>query len=160
MTETNSPLRASLGTWRWILIASLALNVLIVGAVLSALCVGHFGRPPGGPEGGGRGSPLLGFARTLPRERADIIRQAVANAQPNLETLRRGVRDARASVRTALSAEPFDQAKFDTAMDGIVQADANEARGKATLFAEVVKQLIPEERIKLREWLESRRPLR
>ena len=160
MTESNSSFRPSLGKWRWLLIASLALNVLIVGAVLSALCGGHFGRPPGGLEGGPKGSPLLGFARTLPRERADVVRQAVANAQPNLETLRRGVRDARANVRAALSAEPFDQAKFDTAMDGIVQADANEARGKATLFADVVKQLTLEERVKLHEWLESRRPLR
>ncbi|MFA5899301.1 MAG: periplasmic heavy metal sensor [Hyphomicrobium sp.] len=143
---------------RWLLIGSLALNVLIIGAVVSTLCVAHFGGGHAGP--GFRGSLLLGFARTLPRERADIVRQKIADAQPNLETLRRGMRDARAGVRAALSAQQFDQAKLDSALEGIVTAEANEARGKTALFAETVGVLTPEERIQLHQWLQERRPLR
>jgi uncharacterized membrane protein len=157
MSTTTQSSRFSPRTLRWVLIGSLALNVLIIGAVATALCVSRFGPHPGP---GFKGSPLLGFARTLPRERADIVRQKIADAQPSLETARRGVRDARAAVRAALSADPFDQAKFDAAMDGIVQADTGEARAKASLFADTVHQLTPQERTDLHAWLEKRRPIR
>jgi len=158
MSETTRPSRFSPRTLRWVLIGSLALNVLVIGAVASTFCISHFG---GSSHAGGfKSPPLLGFARTLPRERSDVIRQKVADAQPNLETARRGIRDARAAVRAALSAEPFDQAKFDTALDGIVEADTKEARAKATLFADTVRELTPQERIHLHEWLDKRRPNR
>lgn len=161
MSEATQPSRFSPRFLRWALIGSLSLNALIIGVVLSTLCISHFGGPPRDELGSGpgrRGSLLGGFARTLPRERADVIRQKVADAEPNLETLRRGMRDARAGVRSALTAEPFDQAKLDAALEGIVQAEANEARGKTALFGDVVRQLTPQERVKLHEWLERKRP--
>ncbi|WP_072376962.1 periplasmic heavy metal sensor [Hyphomicrobium sp. NDB2Meth4] len=158
MSETTRPPRFSPRTLRWVLIGSLALNVLIIGAVVSTFCISHFDGPP--HQQGFKSPPLLGFARTLPRERSDIVRQKVADAQPGLETARRGIRDARAAVRAALSAEPFDQAKFDAALDGIVEADTKEARAKATLFADTVHELTPQERIQLHEWLDKRRPNR
>lgn len=158
MSDVATTSRFSPRFLRWLLIGSLALNVLIIAAVASTLCIARFGGPHGPP--GFKGSPLLGFARTLPRDRSDVIRQKVADAQPNLEVLRRGMRDARASVRAALSAEAFDQAKLEAALDGIVTAETNEARGKATLFADTVRILTPEERVQLHEWLEERRPLR
>jgi len=158
MSIANLGSRFSPRTLRWVLIGSLALNVLIIGTVASALCIARFGGPH--PGGGFKGSPLLGFARTLPRERADVVRQKIADVQPNLEAVRRGVRDARASVRAALSAEPFDQAKFDAAIGGIVDAETNEARVKATLFADTVRQLSPQERLELHDWLDKQRPIR
>ncbi|MFN3625958.1 MAG: periplasmic heavy metal sensor [Hyphomicrobium sp.] len=160
MSDAPATSRFSPRTLRWVLIGSLALNVLIIGAVVSSLCIARFGGPHGPHGKGFRGSPLIGFARTLPRERADMIRQLDADAQPKLEGLRRGMRDARAAVRAALSAEPFDQAKFDAALDGVVQAETNEARGKTTLFGDTVRQLTPQERVQLHEWLDSRRPIR
>jgi uncharacterized membrane protein len=165
MSEATQSTRFSPRTLKWVLVGSLSLNAVIIGAVLSTLCIAHFGGPPpddglsAGP-GGRKGSLLMGFARMLPRERADVVRQKVADAEPSLETLRRGLRDARAGVRAALTAEPFDQAKFDSALDGIVQAEANEARGKTVVFGDVVHQLTPQERIELHEWLERRRPNR
>jgi uncharacterized membrane protein len=159
MSAADTPSRFSLRTLRWVLIGSLALNVLIIGAVASAMCMAHFGGPP--PHGRGfMQSPLLGFARTLPRERADVVRQTVADAQPNMESLRRAMRDARAAARAALTAEPFDQAKLDAAVDGIVQAETNQARARTALFAGTVSKLTPAERAQLHEWLEERRPLR
>jgi len=158
MSETTRPQRFSPRTLRWVLIGSLALNVLVLGAVASTFCMSHFGGPPHPP--GFKMPALLGFARTLPRERSDIVRQKVADAQPALEAARRGIRDARAAVRSALSADPFDQAKFDTALDGIVEADTKEARAKAALFADTVRALTPQERIQLHEWLDKRRPNR
>jgi Spy/CpxP family protein refolding chaperone len=139
-------------------VASLALNVLIIGTVAGTLCFSRFGH---GPHGEGfKKSPLLGFARTLPRERSDLILQKFADAQPNMEAMRKGSRDARAAVREALMAETFDQAKFNAALDGIVQAETNVARARTTLFGDSVGQLTPEERRQLHDWLEKRRPLR
>ncbi|MEO8420546.1 MAG: periplasmic heavy metal sensor [Hyphomicrobium sp.] len=139
--------------------ASLALNVLIIGTVAGTLCFSRFGHDQ---HGGGfkKSALLLHFARTLPRERADMIRQKFADAQPNMEALRKGIRDARASVREALMAETFDQAKFNAALDGVVQAETNVARARTTLFGESVGQLTPEERRQLHEWLDKKRPLR
>ena len=109
---------------------------------------------------GRRGSGLFGFAHTLPRERSDMIRQKLADSRPNMETMRKGILDARAGVRAALIAEPFDQAKLNAALDGIVHAETKEQRARSTLFGETVGQLTPEERRQLQDWLEKRRPLR
>jgi uncharacterized membrane protein len=159
MSDATQPSRFSPRTLRWALVASLALNVLIIGTVAGTLCFSRFG--PGPQHGEGfKQSPLVRFARMLPRERSDMIRQKFADAQPNMEALRKGIRDARASVREALMAETFDQAKFNAALDGVVQAETNVARARTTLFGESVGQLTPEERRQLHEWLDKHRPLR
>jgi uncharacterized membrane protein len=157
MSDATQPSRFSPRTLRWALVASLALNVLIIGTVAGTLCFG-----PGGGHGPGfkKGGMMLGFARTLPRERSDLIRQKFADAQPNMEAMRKGIRDARAAVRETLMAETFDQAKFNAALDGVVQAETNVARARTALFGETVGQLTPEERRQLHDWLEERRPLR
>jgi uncharacterized membrane protein len=158
MSDATQSAWLSPRTLRWALIASLALNVLIIGAVAGTLCLSRWG---GGPDGPGfRKSPLLGFARTLPRERADVIRQKLADAQPGMETARKGVRDARTAVRGLLPADPLDQAAFDAALESLVQAETTVARNKKTLFGDVVGQLTPEERKQLHDWLEKRRPIR
>jgi Spy/CpxP family protein refolding chaperone len=89
-----------------------------------------------------------------------MIRQKLADSKPNMETLRQGIRDARLGVRTALIAEPFDQAKVNDALESVVQAEANEKRAKVAVFADTVSQLTPEERRQLHDWLEKKRPLR
>ena len=156
MSDATQPSRFSPRTLRWALIASLALNVLIIGAVAGSLC---FGRD--GPHGKGmKGTALFHFARTLPRERSDFIRQKVAEAQPGLEAARKGIRDARAAVRDVLSGEGFDQAKLNAALDGLVQAQTNEARARTTLFGDTVGQLTPEERRALYDWLNKNRQIR
>lgn len=155
MTDATANARSPCRNLRLALMASLALNVLIIGGVGGALLLG---RHHGGP--GHRGSALLGFAHTLPRERSDMIRQKAADAQPSMEKSRKGVRDARDAARTALIAEPFDQAKLDTALEGIVQAQAVEKRARVKLFGDAAGQLTPEERRQLRDWLEKTRPTR
>ena len=158
MTEATRAPPASCRKLRLALMASLALNVLIIGAVAGTLCFSRLGPGPG--HGGPKGSGLLGFAHTLPRERSDMIRQRFADSKPNMETLRKGIRDARLGVRAALTAEPFDQAKVNAALEGVVQAEANEHRAKVTVFGDTVGQLTPEERRQLHDWLEKRRPIR
>ena len=157
MTDaTSAP--ASCRKLRLALMASLALNVLIIGLVAGTLCFSRLGPGHDGP--GPKGSGLFGFAHTLPRERSDMIRQKLADSKPNMETLRQGIRDARLGVRTALIAEPFDQAKVNDALESVVQAEANEKRAKVAVLADTVSQLTPEERRQLHDWLEKKRPLR
>jgi uncharacterized membrane protein len=153
MTDA-APVSAPNRKLRYALMASLALNVLVIGAVAGTLC---FKRPP---PGGPKGSGLLGFAHTLPRERSDMIRQKFADSRSQMEALRQAIGDARAGVRTTLTAEPFDQAKLTAALDGVVQAENNEHRAKVTVFGETVGQLTLEERKQLHDWLETRRPIR
>ena len=154
MTDAAPVAGSSYRKLRYALMASLALNVLVIGAVAGTLC---FKRPPpGGPKGTG----LLGFAHTLPRERSDMIRQKFADSRSQMETLRQAIGDARSGVRATLTAEPFDQAKLNAALDGVVQAENNEHRAKVTMFGETVGQLTPEERKQLHDWLEKRRPIR
>lgn len=137
---------------RLALMASLAVNVLIIGVVAGSMLMHQHRKGPHKPN------ILLGFARTLPGERADMVRQNVADAQPNLETLRKAVRDARLGVREQLIVEPFDQAKLDAALDKIVQADTDEHKSRIAVFSKTVAQFTPEERRQLRDWLEKRRP--
>ena len=157
MSDVPAPSRFSPRTLRWALVASLALNVLIIGAVAGTVCFSHRGPLHGFAS---KGPGLLGFAHTLPRERSDMIRQRFADAQPNMETLRRGIRDARAKVREALIAEPFDQQKLDAALEGVAQAENNITRDKVAMFGTTVSQLTPDERRQLHDWLEKRRPIR
>lgn len=157
MSDVPAPSRFSPRTLRWALVASLALNVLIIGAVAGTVCFSHRGTPHGFAS---KGPGLLGFAHTLSRERSDMIRQRFADAQPNMETLRRGIRDARAKVREALIAEPFDQQKLDAALEGVAQAENNITRDKVAMFGTTVSQLTPDERRQLHDWLEKRRPIR
>ena len=137
---------------RLALVVSAVLNMLIIGALAGNALItrsGHW-------RGAGASKSLLGFARSLPRERFDLIRQNVAEAQASLKLTRRGIRDARSAARLALARQPFDQTRFSAALEGIVQAETGEKRAKVTLFAKTVGQLTPEERRQLRDWVEKR----
>lgn len=136
---------------RLALMASLALNVLIIGGVAGTMLFGHGGRHH-------KSGPLIGFARTLPSERGDMIRQNVADAQPGLETLRKAGRDARDAVHAALAEEPFDQGKFNAALDQSAAADAKEKSARMAVFAKTAAQLTPDERSALHDWLERHKP--
>lgn len=136
---------------RLALMVSLALNVLIIGGVAGTMLF-----RPHGPHH--KSGPLLGFAHTLPGERGDMIRQNVADAQPGLETLRKAGRDAREAVHAALIVEPFDQGKFNAALDQSAAADAKEKSARLAVFAKTAGQLTPEERRELHDWLERHNP--
>ena len=141
---------------RWLLVASLALNVLVIGVVTGAICLSHFG--PGrhmGPKGGG----LHGFARSLPDERGSALLQKFEDGKETRKSLRNLIRDARAKVRAALIAEPFDQAKLDEALNGVVSAETEIARDRVSMFNATVQHLTPEERRQLHDWLEKHRPM-
>jgi uncharacterized membrane protein len=136
------------------LMASLALNVLIVGAVAAALLLPHL-------HGGRRHHPppagLAGFAETLPADRGEFVRQKVEGERATFETIRKEQREAREAARTALIEEPFDVAKFKAALDRAAQADDKETRARMALVADTAAQLTPEERKQLHAYFEKHR---
>ncbi len=139
---------------RLALMISLALNVLIIGAVVSAMLVS---RHHGWHGHGSKGSALYGFARTLPPERGDAVRAKLKSNRAELKPLRQEEREARNAARTILMTEPFDAEKFKAALERTVEADVKEKRARMAVFAEIAASLTPEERAQLHNWFESRR---
>lgn len=139
---------------RPVLIASLALNVLIIGGVAAALLMpyGH------GWKGRHRAAGLAGFAETLPPDRAEMVRQKVQAEKANFEAIRKEQREAREAARVILVEEPFDAAKFKAALDRVADALDKETRTRMGLVADTAPQLTPEERKQLHAWFEKHRP--
>jgi uncharacterized membrane protein len=159
MTSANpaGPSRPAGFNLRIALMASLALNVLIIGAVGGILLVP---RHHGWPGHGFKGAGIDGFARTLPAERSDIIRKKLEGDRAVLDPLRKEEREARAAARSVLMTEPFDVEKFKAALSRAVDADEKEKRARMALFAETAAALTPDERRQLHEWFEKRRRFR
>jgi uncharacterized membrane protein len=135
------------------LMASLALNVLIVGGVAAALLLPHLHGWKGHP----RPTGLAGFAETLPPDRGEMVRQKVQAEKATFEAIHKAQREAREAARTALVEEPFDAAKFKTALDGIAQANDKETRTRMALVADTAAQLTPDERKQLHAYFEKHR---
>lgn len=98
---------------RWLLIASLALNLLVAGLVVGALA------REGGPGARPRPAELsLGpFARALEPEDRRAVLRSLGDHRPDLRPLGRQDRAALfAEVMAALRAEPFDRARAAAAL--------------------------------------------
>lgn len=148
------PSRKSPFNLRLALMVSLALNVLIIGAVAGTLLVS---RHHGWKGHKFKGAGLAGFARTLPAERGEAVRQKLESDQAILAPLRKEERAARDAARAVLVTEPFDVEKFKSALDRAADADAKEKRARMRLLAETAASLTPEERRQLHNWFEKRR---
>jgi len=148
------PTRKTIFSLRFALMVSLALNVLIIGAVVGAFLVG---RHHGDHGRWHKGGALAGFAQTLPPERGDAIRQRLESNRATLAPLRKEEREARSAARSVLMSEPFDVEKFKAALERAVDADVKEKRARMAMFAETAATLTPEERRQLHKWFEERR---
>ncbi len=141
---------------RLALMASLALNILIVGGVAAAFVLPHLHGWKGHPKPGS----LAGFAETLPPDRAEIVRQKVRGEKANLEVLTKEERESREAARVVLTEDPFDVAKFKVALDRVAQALDKQTRARMTLVADTAAELSPEERKQLHAYFEKHRPHR
>jgi uncharacterized membrane protein len=139
---------------RLALMVSLALNVLIIGAVAGAMLVS---RHHGWHGHGFKGAGLAGFARTLPPDRGDAIREKLKSNRAALAPLYKEEQEARDAARSVLMTEPFDVEKFKAALERAVDADVKEKRARMELFAETAASMTPEERRQLHNWFEERR---
>jgi hypothetical protein len=99
---------------RWIvtvLIASLALNLAVIGATVSSLWR-HGWELPGGRVGPFVPRHELGYAASLASDRVKEIERLTEQERREVGPLRRALLDARAESVKALTAEPFDKQRY------------------------------------------------
>jgi uncharacterized membrane protein len=150
----ESALRGS--RWRTLLIGSLAINLLVAGAVAGAI-IQH--RRLGGPGpdllnvGRMVGEPgLRSFVRTLPEERRKVLRTSVEQIRVTLKPLRQTVRQARLESLAALKSDPFDAPRFEKAMGDLIEAEAKARRAGVAILTRAVSQMTPAERELFQSW--------
>lgn len=118
MTFSGVTLRGSEGSTRWLLLASLALNLFFVG-VGGALLLQGFGSDTAVPRAAADRS-LAGrierIAAALPPADADRLRKAYKERQSEIDGARAAYRDKQEAVRAALRAQPFNLETLKTAM--------------------------------------------
>ena len=154
MTIEASETTAGSGRRRWILIASLAVNFLLVGLVLAGMWrVRHHGLP-----GAGGDLSLVGFVHQLPAGRQTGIREQLMTERKNLRPLRQEAREAWTAANAVLTAEPFDKDKLKAAMAKSREATARFEEALSSILSETAAKLTPEERKSLQTWREHHKP--
>lgn len=139
-------------TWvKWALVASLALNVLVVGVVLGAFV-------RGGP--GGRGAPqnLIAYVSSLPSERRQDLMKSSATVRPQLKALRHQARAANRERMAALVAEPFDRARYVAAQTRQIEAETKIRVLMRDIVADTAAGMSLEERRAFLRWRPAMRP--
>jgi uncharacterized membrane protein len=127
---------------RWLLLASLAFNVLVLGAMGGRAY--HAARH--GPVAGHGGASLISFAMRLPAERRQLVWSAVREERAELRPLREKVREARAGIRDALLAEPFDAQRFTDAQARLLEAEVRMRTAAQRMLTRIASQLTRDER--------------
>lgn len=131
--------------WKtWLLVISLAFNVLILGAMAGRIWhVRHGGFAPGGEV---TGTNIALFTARLPAERRQAVIAAVREERQALRPLRLDVRTARGGVRDAIAAEPFDAARVATAQMELLEAEVRMRKAAHQLIIKIGSVLTSEER--------------
>lgn len=110
-TETQ-PGAARLGRWRWVLLPSLALNLLVLGLLVGVLAQGPDGRrnTPSVPP------TLMSLVQALPDAEQSRMREAARKTfrgEPR-DMMRSAARQTRQDLITALQTDVFDRAAVET----------------------------------------------
>lgn len=139
---------------RLFLMISLALNLLVIGAL-----IGTAGWRKYGHWHGVRGEDfgLIGFARALPGERGDAVRKLLKDGRSSLKPLKREIFAAREAAAEVLGAEPYNRDALKAAIEKIGDAERTFKDSGLTVFLNAVEQMTPEERRALSEkWKKKR----
>jgi uncharacterized membrane protein len=159
MTAVATGLHNGGRTTRWLvplLMGSLALNLIVLGAAVSLLWRGHFEMPE--PPLGRRVVPsVVGYAVTLPPERVKELEQLTREEWAKVRPLRRTLMEARETSNKALTAEPFDRAHFLAAQARLAEADRASREAVFRLHVALSVNLTPEERRGFLRWREQQR---
>jgi uncharacterized membrane protein len=150
---------------RWagiLLIASLAINLFVVGVVARSVWPWRYAAASAVAGGGGGGmvGNMLAYAATLPDERRKAIRQALPNDRPMMmvRPLRKDLRQARREAALAFRQEPFDREAFLAAEGRVQAAEAKLRQTIVQLAADLAGRMTAEERAGFLKWRELRRP--
>lgn len=145
---------------RWmfyLLLASLALNLLFVaGAATAAWRFHHHGGKHGGPHGGG----LKGFVRQLPDDRRRELGADMKAARESLRPTRDEIRSAWNKVNVVIGTDPFDRAAAEAAIAELTAAEARFKSGLSKVLLDTAAKLTSEERKMYQAWREARQKRR
>ena len=142
---------------RWLvigLIASLALNALMLGAVLRSLWHVRAGTAI---TGGTVGQSLPAFVDSLPKERRDALRRhgGHGRAGAHLRPLRGEIRRARLEAARLFVADPFDKQAFIAAQNRLADLENQFRASVQKALPEIGESLTAAER---RQYLRCRAP--
>ena len=159
MTYTGLTLRGSEGSSRWLLFASLALNLFFIGIGGALLLQSYRSDAPAQTAGSDRSvaGRIERIAVTLPREDADRLRSAYQARRDEIDGTRAAFRDRQDAVRAALRAQSFDLDALNAAMAEMRVARQAFDRRIHEFFAQQASEMSPAGRQKLAERPSSRR---
>lgn len=146
------------GWSRWFktaLIASLALNLLVLGTLAGAAW--RYRSPEMAAMQYGPGN-IVSYVGDLPADRRTALWKQTAEPRRALNPLRRAVRAARREAFATLTAEPFQPQRYIEAQGRLIEAEREQRTAAAKLFADVASTLTPEERRGFIRWREKRLP--
>lgn len=151
-TSENSSVKRRTPRWLWIiLIISLALNLLIMGAVGGAWV--RYGKWAG-PFGSWKGHHLM---RGLPEVRREQVSAILEKHRQILRPMRKEVHSAWLDVAGALKERNVDEQKLRNAMAQAQSAEAAARQRLVPMILEVAEVLTLEERRKFVERFQHRR---
>ena len=147
-SQSQTPQTPALKRWRWgriLLIASLALNLLFIGAIggsMWAMWAGYWG----GPRHFAFAGAIHHLMRELPDERRHVARDVLRRHRAEVQPLRREVRKSRRAAARIMRAEPFDEAAFRSALGELRTAELKIREAIGEIAVDLAKTLTQEER--------------
>lgn len=148
-TTTTLPAPPTPPKYPKLLIASLALNLLIIGLIGGGMISHRLGRQ----YDLNLGEPgLRGFMHSLPKDRREALRASGEQARVALKPLRQAVRQARAEVDAAMTAIPFDPARVERSFNDLIAAETSVRRAGSSVLISAISQMTPEERTRFQKW--------
>lgn len=137
---------------KYALVASLALNLLILGAVAGTMYGFSKHGPPRPGHVRGEDFGLMGLSRELPEERRKEFRKQLREDRAKLKPLMEEIRTARRAAADRLGADPFDRAALESAIAVVAEKERAFRQAAVTSFLGHAEQLTPAERSTLADW--------
>ncbi len=143
--------------WIWIaLVASLAVNLLVLGAVGGSMWVfrhgghGHAGQAMGSHH-------MRRFIGSLPKARQAEVRRVLGDARRGGRPQWREVWQARRAALKELEREPFDRGAYAGALKQVHVAERRARAGTNKAYVDLAAVLTAEERRGFVKWVRDRR---
>ncbi len=134
--------------WFWVvLIISLSLNFLIVGAVGGAMFAKRHDGPGFKQRKGGQG--FRSFMRSLPEERRQLVRDFLKQHRQTTRSMWQEVRKARRDTAEIIRAAPFDETRFLESLNRTRELELQARTASQPALVELIQKLEPKERQKL-----------
>lgn len=134
------------GQRRWarpLLIGSLMLNLLLIGAIAG----GFWAARHRGPHGLQRiEQGFIGYVKSLPKDRAQALLASSESSRQTFRAQRRELRERRAAALAVLEADALDKEKLRQALAGVGEAETTLERTGEGVFLDMIERLTPAER--------------